>query len=192
MKYSKLQNNKGFFFEGPLILSPEILKDNRGKFFESWNKKTFKDVLKQDINFLQDNVSISQKGVLRGMHYQIPEKVQSKLVRCTNGSVFDVIVDLRENSKSFGLWGSIEINSKNNIQIWIPEGFAHGFLSLEDNTIFEYKVTNYWSRKHERSLFWNDIEIGIKWPELGCKKIISEKDLNSKSFKDIKFNKDYF
>ena len=185
MKIKKCKHNKGGFFEGPFVINPEIYSDNRGSFFESWNSRQFNNLIKKNNIFVQDNQSTSHKGVLRGMHYQIPPMDQGKLVRCTHGSVYDVIVDLRLNSDTFSLWSGIKLNANNNSQLWIPSGFAHGFLSLEQDTIFEYKVTNYWSKKHEKSLCWNDMTININWPEIGIYNI-SYKDNEGLSLEELK------
>ena len=185
MKSEKLKHNKNGYFDGPLILKPNIFEDSRGYFFESWNKNLFCEKIGYEINFVQDNQSSSKKAVLRGLHYQLPPNSQGKLVRCSYGSVYDVIVDLRKNSRTFSFWAGIELNAKENLEIWIPEGFAHGFLSLEENTIFEYKVTNFWSSAQERSLIWNDPSIEIKWPKLSNEIIISKKDSEAYSLDQI-------
>ena len=185
MEIKKCKHNKGGFFEGPFVINPEIYSDNRGCFFESWNSRQFNNLIKKNNIFVQDNQSTSHKGVLRGMHYQIPPMDQGKLVRCTHGSVYDVIVDLRLNSDTFSLWSGIKLNANNNSQLWIPSGFAHGFLSLEQDTIFEYKVTNYWSKNHEKSLYWNDMTIKINWPEIGTYNI-SYKDNEGLSLEELK------
>ena len=185
MKCSKFKHNKNDFFEGPLILQPEVYKDERGYFIENWNMKNFDEILKRPSIFVQDNQSISRKGVLRGMHYQTSPFAQGKLVSCSNGSVFDVIIDLRKNSDTFSFWAGIELKASNFLQLWIPPGFAHGFLSLEMNTIFQYKVTNYYSKNNERSLLWNDSIININWPEIGSEFLISEKDSKAFSFNEL-------
>ena len=192
MKKFKCKHNKGGFLDGPLILEPEIFSDSRGSFLESWSYKKFNKIVGSEISFLQDNQSLSQKGVLRGMHYQVSPFAQAKLVRCTKGSVFDVIVDLREKSSTFKCWAGIYLYSKNYTQIWIPEGYAHGFLSLENNTIFEYKVTNYWSNDFERSMAWNDQSIKIEWPLEQIDLIISQKDSEAKTFDSLKQNNEIF
>ena len=191
MKIRKCKHNKNGFFDGPLILEPLIYKDSRGLFFESWNMSNFNEIISSKSKFVQDNQSISRKGVLRGMHYQLPPMDQGKLVRCSNGSVFDVIVDIRKRSNTFSFWAGINLNSLDNKQLWIPPGFAHGFLTLEENSIFEYKVTNYWSREHERSLIWNDATIGIDWPDFD-KVYLSQKDSESKNLKKLEFLGDLF
>ena len=149
------------------------------------------EIIPQKTKFVQDNLSISNKGVLRGMHYQLPPMEQGKLVRCSSGSVFDVIVDIRKKSNTYAHWAGINLDSVNHNQLWIPPGLAHGFLTLENNTIFEYKVTNYWSKKHERSLIWNDSTIGIDWPDFD-KISLSEKDSESNNLKSLNFLDDLF
>ncbi len=192
MKTFEFRNAKKVIIEGPLILQPEIFQDERGSFFESWNMDRFNHATNNKVIFVQDNQSISSKGVLRGMHYQIPPFEQGKLVRCTKGSVIDVIVDLRRESKTFGLWGSIKLKSKKCNQLWIPPGFAHGFLALDLETIFEYKVTNFYSKKHERSLIWNDPTVNINWPEIGLEILVSQKDSKAQTFKNLKGRNEFF
>ena len=192
MRIFRCDHNKNGFFEGPLILQPEIHKDKRGYFFESWNMKKFNQVLQRQIKFVQDNQSISNKGVLRGMHYQTSPLAQGKLVSCSNGSVFDVIIDLRKSSKTLSFWAGIELKACNFKQLWIPPGFAHGFLSLEMNTVFNYKVTNYYSKNNERSLIWNDSIIGVNWPEINTEFLISEKDKEALPFAKLKLVEDFF
>lgn len=191
MKIRSCKHNKNGLFDGPLILEPAIYADSRGLFFESWNKNNFNKIIKNNSKFVQDNQSISKKGVLRGLHYQLPPMDQGKLVRCSNGSVFDVIVDIRKESSTFALWAGIYLNSANNNQLWIPPGFAHGFLALEDTTIFEYKVTNYWSKEHERSLLWNDSRISIDWPDFD-KISLSQKDSESNNLDKLELLNDLF
>ena len=192
MKISKCKHNNEGLFNGPLILEPEIYSDSRGSFLESWNYNVFNKIIGSKISFLQDNQSISQRGVLRGMHYQKPPFGQGKLVRCTQGSVFDVIVDLRKKSNTFKNWAGIYLNSKNFTQIWIPEGFAHGFLALESNTIFEYKVTNYWSNNFEITMSWKDLDIQVKWPIDDSDLIISKKDSEARTFKSLQKSNEIF
>ena len=164
MEFSNLISNNGNPIKGPFILKPKIFKDGRGFFFESWNQKTFNNGIKESINFTQDNHSFSNFGVIRGLHYQIEPKPQGKLVRCVSGEIFDVLVDIRKNSDTFGEWASIILNNKNKYMIWIPKGFAHGFLSLKDNTEVLYKASGNWSKEHDRSIRWNDKKININWP----------------------------
>ncbi len=168
--------------EGLLIITPKVFNDERGYFFESYNDKTFKD-LGLTINFVQDNESLSSKGVLRGLHFQKPPYSQGKLVRVVKGSVLDVAVDLRRSSKTFGKWHSIILNGESKQMFYIPEGFAHGFITLEDNTIFSYKCTNLYNKESEGSIRWNDPDINIDW---NCvNPILSDKDKKSPFLKDI-------
>ena len=148
---------------GLLILEPKVFGDARGFFMESYNAKAFHDATGLAPNFVQDNHSRSGKGVLRGLHYQI-QQAQGKLVRVTRGSVFDVAVDLRKASPTFGQWAGVELSEENNRQLWIPPGFAHGFLVTSDSADFLYKTTDYYAPQFERSLLWNDPAIGIDWP----------------------------
>ena len=192
MEKFKLKNSKNIFFEGPIIFHPNIFKDSRGYFLETWNQNNYEKYLGSNFKFVQDNQSFSKKGVLRGMHYQLQNMEQGKLVRCISGSIYDVIIDLRRDSKNFAIWGGVNLNSKICNQLWIPPGFAHGFLVLSDNATVEYKVTNYWSKKHERSILWCDEEIKIKWPLPKNEIKLSKKDSLANNFKEIKFKNDIF
>ena len=181
-----LKTNKGKILDGVIIFKPIIHEDNRGFFYESWNKYKFEEIIKQDLEFLQDNVSFSKKGVLRGIHYQNHPKEQGKLIRCSKGKIYDVAVDLRKDSPTFGEWTSIILSAKNKFQLWIPPEFGHGFLSLTHETVVNYKATNFWSKSCERSIIWNDNDLLIQWPidKLKGKKImVSEKDSKSPTFK---------
>ncbi|APW46133.1 dTDP-4-dehydrorhamnose 3,5-epimerase [Rhodoferax antarcticus] len=149
-----------------LILEPKVFGDARGFFFESFNARDFAQCTGLDVSFVQDNHSKSGKGVLRGLHYQI-EHPQGKLVRVTQGAVFDVAVDLRRSSPNFGKWEGVLLSENNKRQLWIPPGFAHGFLVTSDSAEFLYKTTDYWHPEHERSLLWNDPAVGIEWPIQG-------------------------
>lgn len=149
-------------FEGLLVLQPKIYTDERGSFLESWNKNLFKS-LGIDIDFVQDNQSVSHKNVLRGLHFQQAPNAQGKLVRVTRGVVIDVVVDLRKNSTTYGKFYKIKLCSKKANMMWIPAGFAHGFLSLEDNTVFQYKCDAFYAPSSEGCLMWNDPSIGINW-----------------------------
>lgn len=149
--------------EGLILIEPKIFGDSRGFFYESWNEKAFQEAIGQPIRFVQDNHSRSSKGVLRGLHYQ-RRQAQGKLVRVTAGRVWDVAVDIRVGSKTFGTWWGTELSDVNHRQLLIPEGMAHGFLVLSDYADFLYKTTDYWSPEWERSVLWNDPEIGIEWP----------------------------
>ncbi len=168
--------------EGLLIIKPDVFKDERGYFFESYNKERFaKEGL--TMNFVQDNESKSSKGVLRGLHFQKPPYAQGKLVRVVKGSVMDVAVDLRKDSPTYGKWESVVLSEDNKLQFWIPEGFAHGFVTLEDETVFNYKCTNIYNKESEGSLLWNDPDINIDWNIENP--ILSEKDKVSPLFKNF-------
>lgn len=156
------------------IFEPAVFGDERGFFFESFSQRKFDDAVGRHVEFVQDNHSKSSKGVLRGLHYQLNPFAQGKLVRCVAGAVFDVAVDIRKKSPFFGQWVGVELSSDNKRQLWIPEGFAHGFLTLTDNTEFVYKTTNFYSKESERSILWNDPSINIDWPETNV--LLSEKD----------------
>jgi len=145
-----------------LVISPRVFGDDRGFFFESWNARTFA-AAGVDATFVQDNHSRSSRGVLRGLHYQI-EHAQGKLVRAVTGEVFDVVVDLRKSSPNFGRWVGVTLSADNNKMLWIPGGFAHGFLTMSETADFLYKTTDYWYPQHERTLLWNDPALGIEWP----------------------------
>jgi dTDP-4-dehydrorhamnose 3,5-epimerase len=159
---------------GVLILEPRIFEDERGFFFESWNAREFARAVGQDVRFVQDNHSRSKRNVLRGIHYQVKQP-QGKLVRVGRGCVFDVAVDLRRSSQTFGRWVGLELSEDNRRQLWIPVGVAHAFLALSENADLLYKATDYYAPEHERCLAWNDSAVGIKWPLLG-EPIISAKD----------------
>lgn len=166
-----------------LILEPRVFGDARGFFMESFNQKTFDEAIGQHVDFVQDNHSRSAKGVLRGLHYQI-EQPQGKLVRCVRGSVFDVAVDLRRSSQTFGKWVGVELSEDNHRQLWVPEGFGHGFLTLSETAEFLYKTTAYYSPTHERCIAWNDREIGVVWPNSTTQIQLSEKDRRGHTFID--------
>lgn len=158
-----------------LIFEPKVFGDSRGYFFESFNQADFDEAVGYHVDFVQDNHSKSSKGVLRGLHYQLSPHAQGKLVRCVEGEVFDVAVDIRKSSKTFGQWVGVTLSAENKRQLWIPEGFAHGFLTLSETAQFLYKTTNYYAPQSERSILWNDIEIGIHWPEISDV-LLSDKD----------------
>jgi len=162
-----------------LILEPKVFGDERGFFFESYNAKAFEQATGLKGEFVQDNHSKSAKNVLRGLHYQVAPKAQGKLVRVVQGEVFDVAVDLRKGSKSFGQWVGQILSAQNRQQLWIPPGFAHGFLTLSESAEFLYKTTDYYSPEHERSLLWNDPALGIDWP-LDGSPILAAKDAAAK------------
>lgn len=182
MKIKDLISNKGKILIGPKIITPTIFNDERGYFYESWNQSTLDEGLDEKINFIQDNHSCSKRGVIRGLHYQIPPKPQNKLIKCLSGEIFDVAVDIRKSSPTFGEWCGVKLNNHNKFMLWIPIGFAHGFLSLKDNSEVSYKVSGHWSKSHERSIRWNDKDINIDWPlELieDSELIVSHKDANA-------------
>jgi dTDP-4-dehydrorhamnose 3,5-epimerase len=158
-----------------ILFEPTVFTDERGFFFESFNHKKFEEAVGYGVNFVQDNHSKSTKGVLRGLHYQLPPMAQGKLVRVTQGEVFDVAVDIRKDSSTFGKWVGERLSAENKKQLWIPEGFAHGFLTLSDTAEFLYKVTNYYSTEHEQCIVWDDPNIGIDWT-LQEQPQLSEKD----------------
>jgi dTDP-4-dehydrorhamnose 3,5-epimerase len=158
-----------------LILEPKVFGDDRGFFFESFNQRDFQNLTGLDITFVQDNHSRSSQGVLRGLHYQI-EHPQGKLVRVTHGAVFDVAVDIRRSSLNFGKWVGVELSAENKRQLWVPGGFAHGFLVTSESAEFLYKTTDYWFPEHERSLRWNDETVGVSWP-LQTEPKLAAKDL---------------
>ena len=185
MRIEKLRNQSNLFINGPILISNDVFKDNRGFFMESWNKRQFNKLLETEIDFVQDNHSQSDLGVLRGLHYQIKPKAQGKLVRCIKGEIFDVAVDIRINSSTFKKWIGIRLSAELNQQLWIPNGFAHGFLSLSEKTDVLYKTTDYWSSEYERSIKWDDPDIGIAWPKIDSKFKISFKDSQSKYLEDI-------
>jgi len=157
-----------------LILEPKVFGDSRGFFFESYNEQVFQDKTGLDVRFVQDNYSRSAKNVLRGMHYQI-QQTQGKLVRVTVGAIFDVAVDLRKSSRTFGMWVGCDLSAENKRQLWIPPGFAHGFLVVSDAAEVLYKTTDYYAPQHERSILWNDPDLAIAWPLEG-EPILSAKD----------------
>jgi len=158
------------------LIEPQVFEDDRGFFFESFNQKEFEDAIGREVNFVQDNHSKSTKGVLRGLHYQADPYQQAKLVRVINGEVWDVAVDIRKGSKSYGQWVAEKLSSDNKKQLWIPEGFAHGFYVLSEIAEFVYKVNNYYSKKHEKSFHWKNNDFDIKWPIIDNKIYLSDKD----------------
>jgi dTDP-4-dehydrorhamnose 3,5-epimerase len=162
--------------EGLLILEPKVFGDERGFFLESYNQNVCDDALGSDVRFVQDNHSRSAKGVLRGLHYQLPPHTQGKLVRVTQGSVFDVAVDMRRSSPTFGRWVGTELTGQNHRQLWLPPGMAHGFLVTSDSADFLYKTTDYFAPQAERCVRWDDPAIGIDWPTQGKPPILSAKD----------------
>ncbi len=163
-----------------LLIQPRIFEDDRGFFYESFNETKYKEILGAEIQFVQDNISVSKKNVLRGLHFQKPPFAQGKLVTVLRGSVMDVAVDLRKESKTYGQYQLVELSENNKLQFWIPAGFAHGFCSLEDDTIFSYKCSNYYSPQHEETIMWNDPDLAIDWKIINP--IVSDKDKIGKYF----------
>jgi dTDP-4-dehydrorhamnose 3,5-epimerase len=164
MRVEPLTTASGQRMEGPLLITPQVFGDARGFFFESWNQRRFDDAVGTPTIFSQDNHSSSSRGVLRGLHYQLEPEPQGKLVRCPVGAVFDVAVDLRRSSPTFGQWVGAELSAENHRQLWVPVGFAHGFLTLSDTAEVLYKASGFWSKTCERSLLWSDPELAIFWP----------------------------
>ena len=168
--------------KGLLVLKPKIYKDNRGYFLETWNQESFKNI-GIDVNFSQDNQSLSKKGVVRGLHFQNPPYAQGKLVRVIKGEVLDVALDIRKNSITYGKYFSIKLSGENHVMFWIPPGFAHGFSTLKDDTIFSYKCTNPYNQKSENSISCMDPELAIDWKIK--KPIISQKDQEAQFFSNF-------
>lgn len=164
-----------------LLLEPKVFGDDRGFFFESFNQSQFEAAVGRQVNFVQDNHSRSAKNVLRGLHYQI-QRPQGKLVRVVQGEVFDVAVDIRRSSPTFGKWVGEIISAENRSQLWVPEGFAHGFLVLSDNAEFLYKTTEYYAHSFERCIAWNDANLAINWPTHGGEPVLSIKDTQGDTF----------
>jgi len=168
---------------GVLVIEPRVFGDERGFFFESFNQRAFDEAAGAHVDFVQDNHSKSSRNVLRGLHYQLPPKAQGKLVRVVQGEVFDVAVDLRKNSKTFGHWVGEILSAENKKQLWIPAGFAHGFLTLSETAEFLYKTTDYYSPAHERCIRWDDAQLAIDWPMQGAPSL-SAKDAVAPLFAD--------
>ena len=169
-----------FEIDDLLLIESRLFEDDRGLFYESFNEEKYTKILGTEVRFVQDNISISKKNVLRGLHFQKPPFAQGKLVTVLKGRVLDVAVDLRRNSKTYGKYEIVELSDKNKRQFWIPPGFAHGFCALEDDTLFSYKCSNYYSPEHEETIIWNDRDLAIDWKINNP--IISEKDQMGKDF----------
>jgi len=165
-----------------LILEPKVFEDPRGFFLESYNRRTFKEATGHDAEFVQDNVSFSVRNVLRGLHYQIRQP-QGKLISVTAGEIFDVAVDLRRSSATFGKWASARLSGGTHRAIWIPAGFAHGFIVLSEHALVNYKASDYWAPQHERTVLWSDPQLAIAWP-LAETPIVSDKDARGVRFAD--------
>ena len=168
MQAETLTTAAGVPLQGPLLLTPRVFGDDRGFFFESWNQQVFAAACEAHGQtapaFVQDNHSRSSRGVLRGLHYQLPPHPQGKLVRCIVGEIFDVAVDIRRSSPTFGQWVGAVLSSENQQQLWVPEGFAHGFLTLSEHAEVLYKTTDFWSQECERAIRWDDPQVAIAWP----------------------------
>lgn len=165
-----------------ILFEPDVFGDERGFFFESFNQQKFEAAVGRKVDFVQDNHSKSVQGVLRGLHYQLPPYVQGKLVRVVQGEVFDVAVDIRKSSQTFGQWVGEILSAENKKQLWIPEGFAHAFLTLSETAEFLYKTTGFYSKECERAIIWNDADIAINWPDINNIQL-SDKDALASSFK---------
>ena len=171
-----------------LIIKPQVFEDQRGYFYESFNEKKYQEQ-GIDLNFVQDNQSMSKRGVLRGLHFQNPPNAQGKLVRVLKGCVLDVSVDIRKGSPTYGQWHSVILSEDNKLQYWVPPGFAHGFLTLENDTIFSYKCTNIYDKESEGSIRWNDPDLNISWSYYNP--VLSEKDKIAPLFKDFESQFEY-
>ena len=178
MKIKQLENKDGIIIEDLFLIEPEIFRDSRGFFYESWNQKKFNNLVGKETKFVQDNKSFSSKGVLRGLHYQKNPFAQGKLVSCDFGEIYDVAVDIRKGSPTFGTWTSAYLTSNNKNQLWIPCGFAHGFLAIADSVQVSYKTTEYWNKDSEITILWNDPYLSIDWPISKVNVNTSDKDLN--------------
>ena len=185
MKKNSLVGNCEEIIEDLFLMTPSIFFDDRGYFSESWNKKEFNQLIGKSIDFVQDNHSFSKQGVIRGLHYQLPPFQQSKLVTCISGEIFDVAVDIRKKSPTFGSWAGAYLNEDNQNQLWVPEGFAHGFIVISSSALVSYKVDQYWKKNYERSIRWDDQNLKISWPVEVKRGLISEKDSNSFHFLDL-------
>ena len=181
--------------QGPLLITPQAFGDDRGWFYESWNQRKFDEAVGESLLFSQDNHSRSIQGVLRGLHYQLAPEPQAKLVRATVGSIYDVAVDIRRGSPTFGAWVGAELSAENKCQLWIPEGFAHGFLTLSSVAEVQYKARGFWNKSCERAIVWNDPDLAIAWPIdrlEGAEVSLSGKDAEAPGFKAADAGGDVF
>lgn len=195
MQVKQLKSPQGQTIHGPLLITPRAFGDDRGWFFESWNQKGFNEATGQEVMFSQDNHSRSVRGVLRGLHYQLAPEPQAKLVRASLGSIFDVAVDIRRSSSTFGQWVGVFLSAENKQQLWVPEGFSHGFLTLSDMAEVQYKSRGFWNKECERAIRWDDPELAIHWPldQLeGATVNLSDKDAASPTFSEAQTNGDVF
>ena len=188
MQAERLATAAGVQLSGPLLITPRVFGDARGFFYESWNQRNFNAALEADgqspADFVQDNHSRSSQGVLRGLHFQKDPHGQGKLVRCIQGEIFDVAVDCRQSSPTFGQWVSARLSSDNQQQLWVPVGFAHGFLTLSPQAEVLYKTTDFWDRESERSLLWSDPDLAIAWPH-STVPLLAEKDAAAPSWQAL-------
>ena len=197
LKIKKCFTKDNLEIKGPLIIEPKIFEDKRGFFFESWNKRNWEEILKIDNQssqtFVQDNHSKSSKGTLRGLHFQRIPSAQGKLVRCIKGEIFDVAIDLRKSSSTFCKYVGVRLNNKTKEQLWIPKGFAHGFLTVSDYAEVNYKTTDYWDSKNEKTIIWDEKMFNIEWPleEINFNINLSIKDQNGLKFSQLS-DKDLF
>jgi dTDP-4-dehydrorhamnose 3,5-epimerase len=195
MQVEQLNSAQGLRIAGPLLITPRAFGDDRGWFFESWNQNNFNEAAGETVLFSQDNHSRSMRGVLRGLHYQLAPEPQAKLVRASLGSIFDVAVDIRHSSPSFGQWVGAVLSAENKQQLWVPEGFAHGFLTLSDVAEVQYKARGFWNKQCERAIRWNDPDLAIAWPidQLkGATVNLSDKDAAAPTFSEAQTSGDVF
>ena len=176
MQVESLTSPQGQQLSGPLLLTPQRFGDDRGWFFESWNQRRFDEAAGEVVTFAQDNHSRSAQGVLRGLHYQLPPEPQARLVRASSGAIFDVAIDLRQSSPTYGQWVGAQLSAENHQQLWVPEGFAHGFLTLSAVAEVQYKTRGFWNKGCERAIRWDDPALAIAWPLEGLTVQVSEKD----------------
>ena len=195
MQFEQLTTGSGALMQGPLLITPQAFGDDRGWFFESWNQRKFDDAVGEAVLFSQDNHSRSVQGVLRGLHYQLAPEPQAKLMRATAGAIFDVAVDIRRSSSTYGEWVGAELTADNRRQFWMPEGFAHGFLTLSDFAEVQYKARGFWNKSCERAIIWNDPDLAIAWPTAqlnGSEVSLSGKDAEAPGFKAAEASGDVF
>ena len=195
MQFEQLKSSQGATIEGPLLISPQAFGDERGWFFESWNQLRFDEAVGEAVVFSQDNHSRSVQGVLRGLHYQLAPEPQAKLVRASIGHIFDVAVDIRQSSATFGQWVGAHISAENKQQLWVPEGFAHGFLTLSAVAEVQYKARGFWNKTCERAIRWDDASMDIRWPldQLsGAEVSLSGKDAEALTLNQAKAAGDVF
>ena len=195
MQLDQLTTPSGTILQGPLLITPPAFGDDRGWFYESWNQRKFDEAVGESVLFSQDNHSRSIQGVLRGLHYQLAPEPQAKLVRATAGAIYDVAVDIRRGSPTFGAWVGAELSAENKAQLWIPEGFAHGFLTHSSVAEVQYKARGFWNKSCERAIVWNDADLAIAWPIerlQGAEVSLSGKDAEAPRFKAAEAAGDVF